>query len=140
MSGKMRNPFVRLLSHGVRASRRGFTFVEIITVIALITIIVGIALPSFLSIRTKAYNRKAMGMAREAGLAQETYKMINGGNIGGHYADELAQLLSVHDDLLEDDLVTFSFGDVNSSGYTMFIRHQNGDNSYLVSDDHVPAP
>jgi type IV pilus assembly protein PilA len=62
---------------------RGFTLIELLVVILIIGILAGIAIPSFLSQRGKAYDASAKEMARTASEAAETFSTDHNGSYAG---------------------------------------------------------
>lgn len=54
-------------------SKKGFTLVELLVVVAIIAILASIALPSFLSYKTRVYNSAAKSDLRHFKAAMEWY-------------------------------------------------------------------
>jgi len=59
-------------------SRKGFTLVEIMIVITIISILLGIAIPSFLNSREKTKARSCTENLHEINTAKEQFAMANG--------------------------------------------------------------
>ncbi len=67
----------------------GFTLIELLVVILIIGILAAIAIPSFLSQKSKATASQAKELARTAETTAETYSTDNGGTYEGVTAPEL---------------------------------------------------
>src|SRR5437867_7356710 len=67
----------------------GFTLIELLVVILIIGILAAIAIPSFLSQKSKASDSSAKELARTAETTAETYATDNGGIYTGMNAAEL---------------------------------------------------
>ena len=65
------------------AASEGFTLIELLVVILIIGILAAIAIPSFLSQKSKATDAAAKEVARTAELAAETYATDHAGNYTG---------------------------------------------------------
>jgi type IV pilus assembly protein PilA len=61
----------------------GFTLIELLVVILIIGILAAIAIPSFLSQKSKASDSSAKELARTAETTSETYATDHGGNYEG---------------------------------------------------------
>jgi type IV pilus assembly protein PilA len=61
----------------------GFTLIELLVVILIIGILAAIAIPAFLSQKSKAYDSSAKTVAQTAQTAAETYATENGGSYAG---------------------------------------------------------
>ncbi len=65
----------------------GFTLIELLVVILIIGILAAIAIPAFLSQKSKAYDSSAKTVAQTAQTAMETFSTENGGSyVGGNKA------------------------------------------------------
>ena len=67
----------------------GFTLIELLVVILIIGILAAIAIPSFLSQKSKATDSSAKELARTAETTAETYATDHGGNYLGMTVGEL---------------------------------------------------
>ena len=67
----------------------GFTLIELLVVILIIGILAAIAIPSFLSQKSKATDASAKELARTAQTTSETYATDHGGNYKGMTIAEL---------------------------------------------------
>src|ERR1022692_4328979 len=67
----------------------GFTLIELLVVILIIGILAAIAIPSFLSQKSKATDSSAKELARTAQTTAETYSTDHGGNYLGMTVGEL---------------------------------------------------
>ena len=67
----------------------GFTLIELLVVILIIGILAAIAIPSFLSQKSKATDASAKELARTAQTTAETYATDHGGNYKGMSIAEL---------------------------------------------------
>ncbi len=67
----------------------GFTLIELLVVILIIGILAAIAIPSFLSQKSKATDASAKELARTAQTTAETYATDHGGNYQGMSIGEL---------------------------------------------------
>ncbi len=65
------------------SAEQGFTLIELLVVILIIGVLAAIAIPSFLSQRSKGYDASAKETARTAALAAETYSTDHSSGYAG---------------------------------------------------------
>src|SRR5271165_1903699 len=70
----------------------GFTLIELLVVILIIGILAAIAIPAFLSQKSKAYDSSAKTLAQTAQTAMETYATENGGSYAGATKAKLKEI------------------------------------------------
>ena len=66
-----------------RDDQRGFTLIEVLVVVLIIGVLAAIAIPSFLSQKTKADDAQAKSVVRTAETAMEAYATGNSGSYSG---------------------------------------------------------
>ncbi len=107
--------------------------------IAMLPFIIGImaavAIPSFVSFRSQAYNQSAQMAGYSAKIAQELeFQNTNTPPGSGRYVENLEALLVWDKSLTDDPQVTFTFGPCNAEGYTFTTTHFRGDEPFEFAD------
>ena len=106
---------------------QGFTLVEIMIVVAVMAILFGIAIPNYIRYRKRAYNSSAMGDARNAYTASQTYFNDNSSDTISSVTD-----LGPFGFLQTPDVTVTVGGDQPNLGITTF--HDAGDKTFIF--DH----
>jgi type IV pilus assembly protein PilA len=105
----------------------GFTLIELLVVILIIGILAAIALPSFLSQRTKAQDTEAKTAARTAQTAIETFYTDS-----QTYVASPAQLTELEPALAEGVGATLSVDATSTTDYTVTVTSLTG-NAFSVT-------
>ncbi|MCZ7584987.1 MAG: prepilin-type N-terminal cleavage/methylation domain-containing protein [Deltaproteobacteria bacterium] len=112
-------------------SRRfGFSLPELVIVMGIIAILALAAIPNLQNLRVRAYEALAKSAAANARVSQRAHFELH----DGQYATDLENLLRIDRNLSDDPAITFVFGTVNSSGYTMIVGHAQGVDPVVVTD------
>ena len=82
------------LWHRMRTEERGFTLIELLVVIIILAILLAIAIPSYLSFRTRANNSAAQANVRAAVPGMEAY---NADHATGYTGVTLTKLQGSYD-------------------------------------------
>ena len=137
-----------LLSQNINRDEKGFTLVEILTAVTIIGILASIAIPTFTSYRSKAYNSSAITYIRTISQAQEVYWTNSqlyisapaaygptaSGLLPGEGADDgLGFIIGVYP-IEGTDLST---GNNIGASYTAFVGHIKGNQVYATDSNNI---
>ena len=110
----------------VKREERGFTLIELLVVIIIIGVLAAIAIPVFLSQRTKAQNSAAQSQVRQAATAQEVWRSENPA-----YAATVANLATAGFRNSTD--VPLTVISSSADAYCMSAKHTGGGSTYYIT-------
>ena len=107
---------------------KGFSLIELLTVIAIIGILATIAIPTFANYRTKAFDSAAISDLQNAATAQEAYYLDN-----DTYSPSVANLeASPYNFFLSDEVnITVTTADIK--GYQMSAIHSKSGKVFTLT-------
>lgn len=110
-------------------SQRGFTLIELLAIVAVIGILTIIAIPNWEITRSRAYNANARHFGKQVAVTQGVYESQN--NV---FATNINQLLAIDRNLLDSPNITFIWVGVDTSGFTLNVKHLAGSQWYTYTD------
>jgi len=126
----------------------GFTLIELLVVILIIGILAAIAIPAFLSQKSKAYDSSAKTVAQTAQTAMETFATENAGSYVGGTPTALnaiepslnikntseAELIATTEKppTISSGTITAGTGTPTSTEYTVTVKANNTEDQYSV--------
>jgi len=122
--------------------KRGFTLIELLIVIAVISILIGIALPRFKGMQEEGLIAKAKGELRTLQTAVESYYIHNSNTYPANLAtltDESPLIVDAIPDDPFDPGSDYSYdrGGTNDQYYVIYSVGIGGDGSAEIDDDEV---
>lgn len=132
------------MNKGVRSSiTKGFTIIELLIVIAVISILIGIALPRFKSMQDEGNIAKAKGELRTLQTAVESYYIHN----SNAYPSALSSLTSATPQILSSiptdpfsgssAVYGYTRGGTNNKFYVIYSVGPGGNGSATITSDAV---
>ena len=88
-------------------------------------------------LRSKAYDQAAYATGLHAKLVMEAYYMTSGREGSGCYTSKIVDLLKIDKSLVDMPEISFSFTNVNCSGYTISTKHPSGRKSFSFTPGRI---
>jgi prepilin-type N-terminal cleavage/methylation domain-containing protein len=106
--------------------QRGFTIIELVFVVLIISLLAAIAIPQFVAYRARAYNSAANAAARTAYVAAESFFSFSpGGTVS-------VSLLSVYGYNPNDNIILTLSGPGLITNFTLQSVHAGGGSTFLI--------
>lgn len=109
-------------------ARDGFTLIEILIVVAIISVLAAIAIPQLSLHRNRAYNKAALSDLKNAVIAQEAYHADN-----ARYTLSVASISIPPYNFFLSQNVSLTIVSADDASYHMEAYHPAGDVTYTVS-------
>jgi type IV pilus assembly protein PilA len=122
------------LTTNLLREERGFTLIELLVVILIIGILAAIAIPAFLSQKSKAYDSSAKTLAQTAQTAAETYATEHEGNYKSISTTELKKIEpSINTSSSNEAMLTVAKEvGTNGEGYEVTAEAANTKDKYTI--------
>ncbi len=131
---------------GENTMRRGFTLIELLIVIAVISILIGIALPRFKGMQDEGNIAKVKGELRTLQIAVESYCIHNSNSYPATTSEALETALAsatpsiidhIPTDPFDTDDYEYVMGGTNSKFYIIYSAGLGGNGSAVITSDAV---